>query len=529
MRKLLLAITVTAYSVSSWGQIKPSEAKHRDRLIISEALLFLDQYENDVIWRGSYDEGMFKSFFTDNASIVSDIPMVNSQEQVSVTNYVDDALEFVRSTSKVRLTPYSVVLNQSYGSNIESGSGKVTIDVFKEIQFRSPNKINGELIAYHDKLDQRFGLTYEYDVKNGFQFKIERIESNSNKGKYVIVSFQAKGTDNESLQERFGNVLVDSKEGLELSKSESFGVFTLNDYSASKGYKVYSENPIYFQKRKVSSGFKTEPGQDKYKSPQNISEISFRKRRISILPEVGYEVKNQDVSTNFNTTAGTRLESMDYSMALGLRLVSKPIGSLTLSVRGGSSNSSLQAQMDPFVTSSFETDDAGDSYKRILNISELRENAVLSRNFFATGLSAEWRWNRFELSTFSEMRYFLSGTFDYSTLGNARYSGLYGNEYFNIEISDPEYYGFGSYNIDLQKQIETMEGMSLITGLSIFYDLNRRSQLKFSTGFVQFIDPIFMTVDNLSFDSSEYQSVLELDPNIWLNTYRCSISINYFL
>ena len=529
MRRLLLAMTFTVYSVTSWGQIKPGEAKHRGRLVISEALLFLDQYENDVIWRGSYDDGMFKSFFAGNASIVHDIPMVNSQEQVSVATYVDDALEFIRSMSKIRLTPYAIVLNQSYGSNIESGSGKVTIDVFKEIQFRSPNKINDELITYQDRLDQRFSIIYEYDVKNGFEFKIERIESNIKKDQYVIVSFRVKGTDKESLQDRFGSVLVESNEGFVSSKSESFGVFTLNDYSKSKGYKIYSNNHLYFQKRKVSSGFRSEPGQDKFKSPQNISEISFRKRRISILPEVGYEVRNQDVLTNFNTIVGTRLESIDYSMALGLRMVSKPKGSITLNVRGGTSNSSLQTQIGPFVTNSFEIDDAGDAYKRILNISMLRENAVVSRTFLSAGLSAEKRWNDFEISGFSEMRYFLSGTFDYTTVGQARYSGLYGDEYFNIEISDPEYYGFGNYDIDLQNQINTIESVSLTIGLSLLYDLSRRSQLKFSTGFVQFIDPIFMTVENLSFDSSEYQSVLELDPNIWLNAYRYSLSINYFL
>ena len=101
----------------------------------------------------------------------------------------------------------------------------------------------------------------------------------------------------------------------------------------------------------------------------------------------------------------------------------------------------------------------------------------------------------------------MSGTYDYATRGKVKYSGLYGTEYFNIEISDPQYYGFGSYQIDLQEQVNTLESLSLGTGFSLLYDLNRRSQLKLTSAFVQYIDPIFAQEEELSFDSSRYRSI----------------------
>ena len=529
MRRLIILIIGCLLSQSIYAQQKTTEIEHRERYIISEALLFLDLYEKDRIWFGDYDEGDFSSLFTSNASLVQDIPMINSQEQVSVDIYTDNALEYIRNRSKISLTPYEVILNEAYGSNQNSGSGKITFNIIKKVQFRSPNIINGLVPVYQDELDQRFTLIYSYDDKTGITFKIDRIESNEKKGKYIIVSIKANGATKENLEEKFGSVNIDTKEGFFRSESESFGVFTLNDYSVSRGYRVYSMNDLYFQKRKISSAFRIGPGQDIYQSPENISEINFRKKRISLSPRFGYEYKNENVSTNFNSTSGTRLETIDYSLALSIRLVSLATGSITLGVKGGSSSSNIQAELTPFRLNSQATDDAGDSYNRILDISELQEDAFVNRSFVGFELSAEKRWNQFELSIYSDLRYFMSGTYDYATRGKVKYSGLYGTEYFNIEISDPQYYGFGSYQIDLQEQVNTLESLSLGTGFSLLYDLNRRSQLKLTSAFVQYIDPIFAQEEELSFDSSRYRSIIELDPQIWLNTYRFSISINYFL
>ena len=54
---------------------------------LGQTLLFLDQYENDDIWRGTGDEGFFYDLFGKTSILVNDIPMANSQQMVRVDTH----------------------------------------------------------------------------------------------------------------------------------------------------------------------------------------------------------------------------------------------------------------------------------------------------------------------------------------------------------------------------------------------------------------------------------------------------------
>ena len=92
MRRLIIFTIGCLFSQSIYAQEKSKGIEHRERYIISEALLFLDQYENDVIWRGTGDEGFFYQLFGKTSTLVNDIPMANSQQMVRVDKYIDDLL-----------------------------------------------------------------------------------------------------------------------------------------------------------------------------------------------------------------------------------------------------------------------------------------------------------------------------------------------------------------------------------------------------------------------------------------------------
>tara|TARA_B110000971_G_scaffold221937_1_gene271660 strand:+ start:318 stop:1910 length:1593 start_codon:yes stop_codon:yes gene_type:complete len=530
MRRIVLLIIGCLFFQTLTAQIISSEAKHRERLILSEVLLFLDDYENDVIWKGAYNEGLFASLFTSNASVLNDIPMANSQEQVTVQSYIKDALKFIRSPARVKIYPYSIILTQSYKSNTESDRGSIVIDVKKKIRFRSPNTFNDEMVNYEDILDQKFHIEYNYDDLSGFVFRIQRIESNVEKGSYVIISYSAEGTDKESLDNYFGDVIVESIGEQLKSKSETFGVFTLNDFSESRDFKIFSNNSIYFQKQKVSSGFKSSPGQDIREDSRNSLELKFRKRRLSLIPEVGFDFMNSTIQQSaFNSQVNFQMQSLDYSLGVGMRILSKPNGSVTLNLRAGSSKTTNKLSSTPFTMSSIQIDDANDSYKRILKVSQFSEIGSSNKTFFAGGISAEKRWGIYELCLFSDFIYHLSGDYNYNTTVASQYSGLYGPEYFNIEITDLDYYGFGSFNLSLDDMTVLREELTTRAGLAILQDINKRTQIKLSFGYVLAVKSPFNTESNLSFDEFEYQSILEISPELWTSRFRTSFSILYYL
>ena len=300
MRRLIILIIGCLLSQSIYAQEKTKGFEHRERYIRSEALLFLDRYENDAIWRAAGDEGDFYYLFSKTSILVNDIPMANSQQMVRVDKYIDDLLSlFNKQEAYIDLYPYAISVNESYSSSSSYGSGDVFVDVKKTIDFKSPNKPEA---SYKDTLDQRFHLKYTYN-EVGIDFQIERISSNDKVGKYIMVKYGVKGLSEEQLQQEFGNVLVKSNRGIR-SIPDAYGIFTLNDFSLENDFKIYSENGLYFQKKSVSKSFKSDLGGDTIRKPANISELRFRKKGWSLSPEFFYEWQNISAQkSSFNSSS----------------------------------------------------------------------------------------------------------------------------------------------------------------------------------------------------------------------------------
>ena len=75
----------------------------------------------------------------------------------------------------------------------------------------------------------------------------------------------------------------------------------------------------------------------------------------------------------------------------------------------------------------------------------------------------------------------MTGGYNYPTNATAKYSGLYGPEYFNILIDDPEHYDFGEYIVSLEDKSDLIEELNLLYGVRVLQDLNHRTQLAVSS------------------------------------------------
>lgn len=526
MRRLIIFTIGCLFSQSIYAQEKSKGIEHRERYIISEALLFLDQYENDDIWRGTGDEGFFYQLFGKTSTLVNDIPMANSQQMVRVDKYIDDLLIlFNRQEAYIDLYPYSISVNESFSSSNSYGSGDVFIDVKKTIDFKSPNE---PVATYKDTLDQRFHLKYTYN-EAGIDFQIELISSNEKLGKYIIVKYGVKGLSEEQLQQEFGNVLVKSEKGIR-SIPDSYGIFTLNDFSPENDFKIYSENGLYFQKKSAGKSLKSDLGGDTIRNPANISELRFRKKGWSLSPEFHYEWQNVDSqNSSFNSDVNSRVTQLSSGLLIGKRLYSKVNQSLTFQFGGGVANLSSVFQITPFTSAAAAVDDAGDSYTRITKTKNLVEAGQVSRNYLSVALNYSRRFKTTEVGLYTGGHYLLTGRYNYSTNATAKYSGLYGPEYFNILIDDPQHYDFGEYTVSLEDNTNLIEELNLVYGISVFQDLNRRAQLGVSFGYNSVLTSPFGAESTLSNVFSEFQSIQELDDQLWNDRFSTKISIIYFL
>ena len=87
MRRLIIFTIGCLFSQSIYAQQNINDLNHKDRFIIAEALLFLDEYENDPFWRGKGAEGNIYNLVNEDALIINDIPPANSQEMVDIIGY----------------------------------------------------------------------------------------------------------------------------------------------------------------------------------------------------------------------------------------------------------------------------------------------------------------------------------------------------------------------------------------------------------------------------------------------------------
>ena len=172
------------FSQSIYAQENINDLNHKDRFIIAEALLFLDDYENDLFWRGKGAEGEIFNLVNDEALILNDIPTANSQVMINIFDYWMSLNELLSKGLLIELNPYAIEVYRDYSGSITDVKGKVIIDVKKQITFKG---YNGS--TYKDELDQKF--TLEFKVKKGkLIYEILEISSNNSetKGKYILKS-----------------------------------------------------------------------------------------------------------------------------------------------------------------------------------------------------------------------------------------------------------------------------------------------------------------------------------------------------
>lgn len=525
MRRLIIFTIGCLFSQSIYAQENINDLNHKDRFIIAEALLFLDDYENDPFWRGKGAEGEIFNLVNDEALILNDIPTANSQVMINIFDYWMSLNELMSIGLLIELNPYAIEVYRDYSGSITDVKGKVIIDVKKQITFKG---YNGS--TYKDELDQKF--TLEFKVKKGkLIYEILEISSNSSetKGKYIVADLTTNGKNDKEFDQSFSSVIIN-----EGSKTQVFddhlGKVVLSDFTEESNIKFRSKSNLYHTTKKISGKRFSKVGSDGQNGFDNRFQLNFRKKRFSLSPFTSYDIRNiSNVETAFNSQANLGINQSNYGLSLGTRLLSKEDRFITLSMGGGNSLASLTTYCTPFTSMFSQIDSDGDSYMRIVRVEQLEETGSISRGFAQLTLSFSKRWRGVIFRGFTGSEFYQSSTYVYSSLANAKYSGLYGAEYFNILIDDPNHYQFGEYVVSLQDETLVNSEAVVFSGLSITKDLTKRIQLELALGYTKVFDSPFYSEETLSVDFTEFQSIQELDTTLWNDRFRTSLRLTYYL
>ena len=164
----------------------------------------------------------------------------------------------------------------------------------------------------------------------------------------------------------------------------------------------------------------------------------------------------------------------------------------------------LATSCTPFTSMFAQIDSDGDSYTRIVRVKQLEETGSLSRGFTHLTLSFSKRWRGVIFGGFAGSEFYQSSTYNYSSSANTKYSGLYGAEYFNILIDDPNHYQFGEYVVSLQDNALVNSEAVVVSGLLVTTDLSKRTQMGLRLGYTKVFDSPFYSEATLSVDLPEF-------------------------
>lgn len=513
------------FSQSIYAQQNINDINHKDRFIIAESLLFLDEYENDPSWRGLGAEGNIFNLINEEALILNDIPAANSQVMVDIFSYWTSLNELLSKGLLIELNPYAIEVNRDYTGSITDVKGEIIIDLKKQITFRG---YYGS--TYKDELDQKFTLGFK--VKKGkLNYEILEISSNSRetKGKYIVADLTTNGNNDEEFDRSFGSVVINEGSNNQVL-DDHLGKVVLSDFTEESKIKFRSTSNLYHTTKKISGKGFSEVGSDGPNGFDNRFKLNFRKKRFSFSPFASYDIRNvNNRETVFNSQANLGITQLNYGLSLGTRLLSKEDCFITLSIGGGNSLANLTSYCTPFTSMFSQIDSDGDSYTRIVRVEQLEETGSLSRGFAHLTLSFSKRWRGVILSGFAGSEFYPSSTYIYSSLANAKYSGLYGAEYFNILIDDPNHYQFGEYSVSLQDEALVNSETVVVSGLSVMKDLAKRIQIGLGLGYTTVLDSPFSSEEILSVDLTEFQSIQEIDNTLWNDRLRTSVRLTYYL
>ena len=457
--------------------------------------LFCDELsdeEGNLLW-----EPLHVNDINPSPSFNKKIGVVAYKDQMkSVSRYIVDLdiveigdIDFINSDSGfVNLTVKKLVSSSKYN---DPNYNIVNSGITERVDFSSSNLLRFKLKFYKDF--NRFYCKI-YDV-SAFRNDLER-EYIYTYNYNTLISKKPRFLDLCGFKPDIDNYA--EKDSLKFEKDYVEWINCKKSFNAFGNKLLYTKSKSLDEQPKI-------PG---YKSPKKIINNSFvdlvYREKTPILIAAQYPISsNLDFGTELVPTSFNYEENLSPSFSILLPVNSK----FLVGAKINNTISSLSLNLD-FYQTSFETiDNAGMSYTRINTISNMIEEIDINQN--NVFISAQYLLN----SKFSILaNYLASNTISVSSnrTANALYEGQYGEDLFNILISeDINNEDFGTRSLSKSDNLTFNTSQYIEAGIGYTQKIN--SSIKLFASGLYVINPqnlIEKSKTNISTTATEFNSIL---------------------
>ena len=266
-----------------------------------------------------------------------------------------------------------------------------------------------------------------------------------------------------------------------------------------------------------------------YKTNKPFVDLIFIEK-IPVLFSAKFIATNTlDFGSGFLPSSSEYLEPLTPSISIYPLKFNLNSGNLFLGLRGDFMQSSLILTLDNYTTYQNSIDNSGSVYTRINNITDMQEDIVINQNLIF--LSGKFDINNLDVSIFGNILLQSNNSIKSTRNANAQFSGQYGDELFNVLISeDIEGEDFGprilsqTEAMDLTNEIgdiiEIGLGYNRNIGKNDFLNLNLSISNQFST-----TNWFEKSQSQISTTGSEFNSILSNTDLFNLNKYYINLAV----
>jgi len=505
------------------GHQLPAQNKQEEqkvRKVYQNALeLVLQDYKWACkVFTGDELENDFKPILTEQAMIANDVLPANQlNEQLGATDYAKELIYYYDEYK------YSVDLAVTYVSTVnfhnqDYSKGDLTLYVEKAIE------------GVYDDYDTKYRdtLSYKFDVEfNGVNgtYRISGIDLLEEQGKYCFLEpYQKSLSGKEPMTNK--KLIV----GDRTVKTDNSGRVFLKDVKGSVNVKT-TDRRIYEEQqlRADAIGNNSQQGVDDnvvpltFKLPYFYAEISG-----GYVPGVPVSL-GDDGAIPVNITSGNEI-NYNAGMDFGLILYRNEWSRYSVSLGANYSKVAYQLGKDEHTIKSDEQVRDGVAYTREVTVSGIKEThqmAYLNTPLRANALVHAYKDHYVDVGVGIGYNLNLEG--QYETSANGQYTAVYGEEYFNLRISDEEVYEeLGSSTLNAAENLELAQSfMTWQVNLGWQYRLSRRLFLQLGGKYEASTRSIFQEGNKrLSWNKGELNSLTNIKNKIFLDRFSINVGLS---
>lgn len=436
MRRLILGLLFCLSVIKTTGQTSIAE----ERFLRFKSLETVYKYTEKATLETRMDEYAFLKLFSSDGEHCNDILPMNNQDSIwSVKAYVSKNYSVIDPLeSKIRPEIQSIRLNKS-----STREGIIRVQ-FKKYIYSIGNESRRK---YQDTLDLEMVMSFSDSL-----IRIQKVILIEPEVNYYFFDIKSRGRGDKSyyLNDDFSQIII-SGDTISLNQ---YGNVLIRVHSGKADYtfKIPGNSEYISRKKFKIKDIGGEMG-NSIDAFSNFSNISMKRKSIYL--SASSNRANYTIPTMFGEGhEGVRTGSnIANKVNFGLILLNSRQRNLQTRLELGYlyGFDSYDIVLENYTESFKSTDSDSHDYQRIVQMKDFQETGKISRNAVSGGVKSYFGFEKpkgLKIYTGLHYTHLFTATHEYSSSASARYSGIYGSEFYHIVLEENGVYDFGEHLVN---------------------------------------------------------------------------------